>query len=242
MLSVAERRYLDELAQRLGHAVPDLVGVYLTGSGAYGDHDPWRSDVDIQAVVATVPGRDELAAAVAAVRHDALACPARALELVVYPAGVVTRPYPPLAFALNLNTGAAMEDRMTTDPASEPAHWFLLDVAVSRAKARALLGPPPSTVFGSVSPRVIRGALAESLEWHLDQEARTPNTVLNACRSWYFAETGDWASKGQAADWVLRLRPDLSVVAEALERRSSGRLLEREPVRSLSALAAAALG
>ena len=232
-LSRAERRYLHELVARLDRLVSGLIGVYLFGSGAYGDHDPAGSDLDIQAVLAGVPPPSTLAGIVAAVRHAALPCPARRLELVVYPQDVVARPVPPLAFALNLNTGAGMSDRVTTEPAAEAPHWFVIDVAAGRETGIRLLGPPVSEVFGPLAPPLVLEALAESLTWHLRQEATTPNTVLNACRAWHHARTGAWVSKRDAACWLLAERPDLIIAADALAVRSTGEPLPVDRVEEV---------
>jgi hypothetical protein len=241
MLLPAERRYLEELVTRLERCLPGLVGVYLFGSGAYGDHDPARSDLDVQAVVAKAPPRSAIAEVVAAVGHAALACPARRLELVVYPRAAVTPPPPTLAFALNLNSGPGLVDRVVTDPAAEEPHWFVLDVAIGREMGVALLGPPPSEVFAAVAHLAVVDALTHSLAWHLEREPMTPNTVLNACRAWHHAETGAWLSKAGAADWVLARRPDLGIVGDAVAARSGGRLLPGDHVQRLVEEAAKAV-
>lgn len=77
--------YLSELTMRLEAGLEDrLVGAWLIGSGAAGDFDRLRSDVDVQAVRATRLARTELQRLAAALSHEALPCPVRGLEFVLY--------------------------------------------------------------------------------------------------------------------------------------------------------------
>jgi Domain of unknown function (DUF4111) len=47
-------------------------------------------------------------------------------------------------------------------------------------------------------------ALMESLRWHRTHDLGSPNSVLNACRGWRWAETGVWGSKREGLAWALR--------------------------------------
>src|SRR5690349_20581629 len=95
--------YLRELTARLGGLLDDrMVGAWLVGSGALDDFEPRRSDIDVQAVCATRPRRSELERLAALLSHDALPCPARGLEFVLYADADLADPRGP-AFALNLN-------------------------------------------------------------------------------------------------------------------------------------------
>src|SRR5262245_66685819 len=77
--------YLAELVDRVRRAAgAGLVGVYAGGSYALGAYAPGRSDLDVAVVVRDAASRalqDEL---VDTLRHEALPCPARRLQLVVY--------------------------------------------------------------------------------------------------------------------------------------------------------------
>jgi hypothetical protein len=69
--------YLSELALRLeAHLGRRLAGAWLIGSGALGDFDRMRSDVDVQAVCTARLARTELERLVATLSHPALRCPA----------------------------------------------------------------------------------------------------------------------------------------------------------------------
>ena len=77
--------YLSRLTLRLGpHLGRRLAGAWLIGSGALGDFDRLRSDVDVQAVSTTRLTRAELERLAAALSHQALRCPVRGLEFVLY--------------------------------------------------------------------------------------------------------------------------------------------------------------
>src|SRR5919205_1819791 len=96
--------YLSELTLRLEAQLGRrLAGAWLIGSGALGDFDRLRSDVDVQAVSTTRLARAELERLAAALSDPALRCPVRGLEFVLYACEDLSDPRGP-AFQLNLNT------------------------------------------------------------------------------------------------------------------------------------------
>ncbi len=62
-------------------------------------------------------------------------------------------------------------------------------------------------------------ALEDSLEWHADHETLTHYSVLNACRSWRYAEKGVWSSKEEAAEWARSRTEDPTIIDSALAIR-----------------------
>ena len=73
--------YLDELTRRLERRLGGrLAGAWLAGSGALGDFDAARSDVDVKAVATARLARDELERVASDLSHHALECPVRGLE------------------------------------------------------------------------------------------------------------------------------------------------------------------
>src|SRR4051812_40201223 len=95
------RPYLDELTRRLHAQLGDrLVAAWQVGSGALGDFDQLRSDIDVQALTAAPLSRGELETLAASLTE--VPCPVRGLEFVLYAE--------PPAFQLNLNTGPGMDD------------------------------------------------------------------------------------------------------------------------------------
>jgi aminoglycoside adenylyltransferase-like protein len=180
--------YLDDLVSRLT-AVADLHAVYLLGSAASGDYEHGRSDVDVVAVTAGRLSDAETRALAHAA--ESLPCPARKLELVVYPLGSDRH-------ELNLNTG----ETISFDPNEGPAFWFVLDRAIAEQHALALLGPAWHEVFEPVARQDVLDALEAAHDWQEREEPLGRSSVLNACRAWTWLETGEWTSKSQAAGWL----------------------------------------
>jgi hypothetical protein len=219
----AERAYLDELARRIAEPTGDeLVGVYVGGSFALGDYEPGRSDLDVAAVVESRLSADAKHAIVAATCHEALPCPARGLELVVYRREVVETPSTDPNFELNLNTGRSMTHRLDLETDPNERHWFTLDRAILAASGVPLIGPPAREVFASIPHELVIPLLRLSLEWYLRAEAPADDAVLNACRALLFASEGTWASKPAAGAWAAEHLPDAALVEDALAARTSG--------------------
>lgn len=180
--------YLDELAARLADAA-DLHAVYVLGSAARGDYEHGRSDVDVVAVTTRSLAGDERRALAEAAAS--LPCPARKLELVVYPLGSDRH-------EINLNTG----EKVSFDPEEDPAFWFVLDRAIAEQHAIVFFGPPWHEVFEPVAREAILEALEDALDWQEEHEPIGRSSVLNACRAWMWLELGVWGSKRDAAAWL----------------------------------------
>jgi hypothetical protein len=210
--------YLARLTARLDGQLGDrLVAAWVVGSGALGDFDPRRSDVDVQAVSDVRLGRPELARLAAALSHDALPCPLRGLEFVLYARDDLADRLGP-AFQLNLNTGPGMAQHEGFDPRAEPRFWFTLDVAIARERARPLTGPSPAAVLRRLPRPLVLGALREALDWWR-RDGDEAQAVLSGCRAWAWVEDGRWLSKGEAAGWAITRLADPGPVEWALRRR-----------------------
>ena len=83
--------------------------------------------------------------------------------------------------------------------------------------------------------------MADSLAWHQDHEPTSPNAVLNACRAWRYAVTGELGSKAACAAWVSRDVRWRRVVEQAGQCRQDGGLLGAAAVRALNAAVADAV-
>jgi hypothetical protein len=218
-VAAAIAAYLSELTTRLqAHLRDRLVGVWMIGSGALGDFDPLRSDIDVQAVCSARLARMDLHRLAAALSHHALPCPVRGLEFVLYAREDLADPLGP-AFQLNLNTGPRMEHHAGYDPAAEPRFWFLLDVAIAREYARPLAGLDPETVLPALPRPLVLCALRDALQWYRAHDAA--QAVLAACRAWAWASDGRWLSKRDAAAWAGARVGDSAPIANALARRSN---------------------
>ncbi|WP_293915044.1 aminoglycoside adenylyltransferase domain-containing protein [Deinococcus sp.] len=65
--------------------------------------------------------------------------------------------------------------------------------------------------------------LLDSLRWHRQHEQASANSVLNACRSWRWAQTGVWGSKRAGLSWVLEQPLDQPNVPEVLRQAEHAR-------------------
>lgn len=218
-MSAAEA-YLAELASRVQAVLGDeLVGVYAGGSYALGEYEQGRSDLDVAAVSRTVVPAGRAGELVAAIRHEALPCPARGLEFVLYPLDVTRSGTTEAGFSLNLNTGAGMPFRVEYEPRPDEAHWFPIDRSILAERGLALVGPPAREVFAPIPKQALLPVLVKSLEWHGGGAARPDDVVLNAARSLRFALEGSWSSKREAGRWALATL-DAEVVPDALAARA----------------------
>jgi hypothetical protein len=221
--------YLAELTRRLGNVLGDaLLGVYAGGSYALGAYEPGRSDIDVTVVVADALAPATKQAIVERLRHEALPCPARGLELVVYPLATARAGGGEPGFELNLNTGAEMGFRADVAPGDIEGFWFAIDRAILRAHGVALYGPPPAELFAPVPRAALLPLLQESIRWHRDSDVPLgSDTVLNTCRALRFATEGTWSSKREAGSWASHEPIVRSALAgEPLERAAVVRFLE----------------
>jgi hypothetical protein len=190
------------LRDRLGDR---LVSAWVVGSGALGDFDPARSDIDVQAVASERPARAELEDVAAALSHPDLPCPVRGLEFVLYAREDLRDPRGP-AFSLNLNTGPGMRRHAGYDPDAEPRFWFILDVAIGREHARSLTGAAPADMLPELPRALIVSGLRDALAWW--QANDPPGANVSACRSWAWLEEGRWLSKSEATAWAAQRSGD----------------------------------
>jgi Domain of unknown function (DUF4111) len=205
--------YLRELTRRLvARLGRRLAGAWLGGSGALGDFDPVRSDLDVQAVTIGRLSRSELERLAGDLSHPGLRCPVRGLEFVLY-----ERADAP-SFQLNLNTGPRMEQHAGYDPHAEPGFWFVLDVAIAREHARSLIGLPPELLLPEPCSAEVIDALRSSLAWFRAHDRSA--AVLAGCRAWVWAEEERWPSKRDAAAWATARLADAAPVAKALGHRA----------------------
>lgn len=134
---------------------------------------------------------------VAALRHEAIPCPARGLELVVYAQG---NPVP----ELNLNSGARMDFLASFEPGEDSPHWFVLDRAILGARGRVLTGAPLADAFPPPTEAAILEALATGLRWYRERpDEPRDDAALNAVRTRAYLETGTWTSKAEAVELLL---------------------------------------
>lgn len=218
-------RYGRAVAGRLREVLGEegLHGAYLGGSVALGGYVPGQSDIDIIAVCRCSLGARKKQTVAQAISREAARCPTRGLEFVLYSRAAVAAPSRTPRFEINLNAGPGMPYHLSFDPAAEPAHWFVLDISIVREHGLRLIGPPAREVFASIPRPWLLDALEDSLEWHADHETLVHYSVLNACRSWRYAEEGVLSSKDDAAGWARSRAEDPSVIDSALAIRRGER-------------------
>jgi Domain of unknown function (DUF4111) len=239
-----ERVYLRELTKRVSESLGDQgCGIWLFGSAALGDFARHRSDLDVQAVTATRLPRATRESLAAELDHDALPCPARGLEFVLYARDDLRDPSGP-AFQLNLNTGRALPRRLSFDPLDDPRFWFIVDIAIGRQHGVALAGPPAASVFPELPRRLVADALATALDWYESSRGAPAQTLLSACRTWAWASDGRWRSKADSARWARERLADPGPVEAALRSRDDPSVAPPRPdqVAQVVDRAKAALG
>jgi Nucleotidyltransferase domain len=238
----AERAYLDEIARRLGAILgEDLAGVYAGGSYSLGAYEAGRSDLDVAAVVRRPLAQEAAAEILAAVGHEALPCPARKLELVVYTEAAARSPSVEPNFELNLDTGPG-ELRVDLAPQSGEEHWFAIDRSILSSHGVAIVGPPAGEVFASPTREDLLPVLAQGLLWFRDNEPDSMDAVLNAARALRFARNGVWVPKTAVRQWAETAPPDvldlaiaeLESLAETDTPGSDPGVRDRHPPRSSS--------
>jgi hypothetical protein len=209
----------------------ELLAAYLIGSGALGGFAPDQSDIDIVAVCSEAQSDARKQAIVAELSRQAMTWPLRGLEFVLYTQAAVARPARTPQFEINLNVGRRMPQHVSLDPASEPSHWFVLDLSILRGHGLALTGPPAGELVGPVPRSWVLEALRDSLAWHAAHESLLHQTVLNASRGWRYVEEGVWSSKDDAGAWALPRTDDPSLVVAALAIRHGDRSGTLDPAR-----------
>lgn len=193
----------------------DLRGAYAAGSVALDAYTPGRSDVDVALVTSGPLDRDTKRRLVRRLLHEALPCPARGLELVVYRREVAAAGSAEAAFEVEVNTGRSMEHRVTFRPEERPTEdghfWYALDRDILHAHGLALVGPPAGDVFAALAAEDARSLLVTSLRWWHDRtspdDAPTPgadDAVLSACRALLRHRDGTWLAKVEAAERLVR--------------------------------------
>jgi hypothetical protein len=229
------RRYLDELVATARDVLgDDLVGAYAAGSVGLGAYQPGRSDVDVALVCGGPLSESAKRTLVARLRHEALPCPARGLELVAYQRAVAASGTPAPGFEVELNTGATMAFRYTLDPADRPVadgrFWYALDRSILHQSGHPLLGPPAGQVFADLAPDDLHRLLIEALTWWLtlptppdDRPAPgAEDAVLGACRSLVRHRDGVWLSKVAAGQRLIDAGDPAEVIRRSVAARHGG--------------------
>jgi hypothetical protein len=228
-------RYLAELVEAARETLDgSLVAAYAAGSVALDAYQPGRSDVDVALVCEDPVDLSDKQALVARLRHEALPCPARGLELVLYRRSVVQAGTPEPGFDLELNTGAGMTFRATyaadERPAADGRFWYGLDRSVLHQSGLVIVGPPASEMFADLSATDTRALLVDALRWWLAQPTPSgdepapgaEDAVLGACRSLIRIRQGEWLAKGEAGGRLRDAGTATDLIDRCLAARDGG--------------------
>ena len=143
------------------------------------------------------------------------------------------------AYQLNLNTGPRMDRHVSLDPDKDPRFWFVIDLSIGRAHARALAGPEAADVVPPLPRPLIAASLRDALGFFAADDPTGAQLVLAACRAWAWAADGVWYSKGEAARWArVRLDDPAPVIEAAARRPVSKAAREAVVARARAALSA----
>ena len=262
VVNPAAREYLAALAARCRDILErDLIGVYAAGSLALEGYQPGRSDIDVAVVVSGPLSAPAKQALVEGLRHEALPCPARGLELVAYRTEVAAAAAGEPGFEVELNSGAAMPFRVTwTGQARREADgtfWYAIDRSILAERGVTVYGPAAGTIFCPVPDERLVNLLIDSLRWHLGQpgddreEAAVPgpawadDAILNACRALQRMRSGHWSSKVGAGQQLVWSDPDPAVrdvVLRAIAARQGGAHPSAQEAHAFQQTVLAALG
>jgi hypothetical protein len=120
-----------------------FAGAYAAGSVALNASRPGRGDIDVVQLCRGQLGEAVKRGLIARLRHRALPCPARGLELVVYTLAAARSGTAKPGSELKLNDGPARAFRQGLQPARRPAadgtFWYGLDRSILRQGGRALV-------------------------------------------------------------------------------------------------------
>lgn len=100
---------------------------------------------------------------------------------------------------LSLNTGESQRDHVGLDPAAEPRHWFVVDLALAHQCGLTLFGPAPQELIGAPDPADVREAQRDVVVWYASR-GQEVEAAPAACRAWHWRDTGPFAPKRRATN------------------------------------------
>jgi len=211
----------------------NLIGLYLSGSLAYGDFVPERSDIDLQAVVQSPLTQDELRSAEELHKDIERRCPewANRIECSYVPLELMRELTPPATPRPWWGFG--------TFYAEAPAgnEWIINHYLLSKHGVR-LAGPDFNDLIPPIEIDNVRRASAKDLfqEWvpKIDDAEWLANShyqsylVLNLCRILHTVVGGGPGSKKVAGEWAKAMYPQWRNLIEDAERWSYGGKMKRQ--------------
>jgi hypothetical protein len=211
----------------------NVVGLYLSGSLAYGDFVPERSDIDLQAVVRRALVKDELEAVEQLHREIELRFPewADRIECSYVPLELMRELTPPTTPRPWWGFGTLY--------ASAPAgnEWIINHYLLSK-HGIALAGPDFNELVPPIDIYSVQQASARDLfeEWlpkikdnmWLSNSRYQSYLILNLCRIMHTVIRGQPCSKKIAGQWAKAMYPQWEDLIEEAERWSYGNEINRQ--------------
>jgi hypothetical protein len=224
------REWVEGVKTQLGNKI---VGLYLSGSLAYGDFVPERSDIDLQAVVQSPLTEDELRSVEQLHREIERRCPqwANRIECSYVPLELMRELTPPATPRPWWGFG--------TFYAEAPAgnEWIINHYLLSK-HGIALEGPEFKELIPPIDIDSVRRASARDLfqEWipKISDAAWLSNShyqsylVLNLCRILRTVIHGEPGSKKVAGEWAKSIYPQWQSLIEEAERWAYGDTMNRQ--------------
>lgn len=225
---------LTEWAEGLKHLLgKKIVGLYLSGSLAYGDFLPERSDIDLQAVVRSPLTENELRSVEELHREIERRCPqwTDRIECSYVPLELMRELAPPAKLRPSWGFG--------TLHAEAPAgnEWVINHYLLSQ-HGIALEGPAFNELIPPIDIHDVQQASARDLfqEWvpKIDNAAWLSNShyqsylVLNLCRILHTVICGEPGSKKVAGQWAKAAYPQWQGLIEEAERWAYGDEMKRQ--------------
>lgn len=210
-----------------------IVGLYLSGSLAYGDFVPERSDIDLQAIVRDPLTKDELGCVERLHREIERRSPewAERIECSYVPLELMHELTPPATRRPWWGFG--------TFYAEAPAgnEWIINHYLLSK-HGIALEGPDFNELIPPIDIRDVRLANARDLfqEWvpKADDKAWLSNShyqsylVLNLCRILHTVIHGEPGSKKVAGEWAKATYPEWKDLIEKAEHWKYGEKMRQQ--------------
>lgn len=211
----------------------NIVGLYLSGSLAYGDFVPERSDIDLQAVVRNRLTQDELRSIEQLHRDIERRCPrwAHRVECSYVPVELMRELTPPATSRPWWGFGTLYAEARAGN------EWIINHYLLSRYGI-ALDGPDFHELIPPIDIRKVRQASARDLfkEWvpKIGDGAWLSNShyqsylVLNLCRILHTVIQGEPSSKRVAGRWAKAAYPQWRNLIEQAERWAYGDEMKRQ--------------
>jgi hypothetical protein len=210
-----------------------LVGLYLSGSLAYGDFVPERSDIDLQAVVQSPLTEGELRSAEQLHKDIERRCPEweNRIECSYVPLELMRELTPPATPRPWWGFG--------TFYAEAPAgnEWIINHYLLSK-HGITLVGPDFNDLISPIEIDNVRRASARDLfqewlpkigdaEW-LSNSHYQSYLVLNLCRILHTVIRGEPSSKKVAGNWAKATYPQWKSLIEEAEKWAYGDVMKRQ--------------